>query len=241
MTRLPLRTSVAPDQDLKLDDIYRMSSTRRHLTPRVISAAMAVATLLVSALISTMPAAHATTPGGYVLSSSRIVGEAPGGFKVYLSPYAPHRGSISPLITATTRDLRSFGLPVTYNGYGHPAHVRGIITVSEGASGCSGGSSVLANTYWYYGSLRGGGLYMYRADIVICPSRFGNLPTWQKAAIVRHEFGHAMGLGHMNTTYRGFVQIMSSYTHTGVSMYRPGDADGLRRLAAGAARVRSGL
>lgn len=200
---------------------------------------MAVAGLLVGAFIAAVPAADATTTGGYVLSSSRIVGEAPGGFKVYLSPYAPHRGSISPLISATTRDLRSFGLPVTYHGYGHPAHVRGIITVSEGASGCSGGSSVLANTYWYYGSLRGGGLYMYRADVVICPTRFGNLPTWQQAAIVRHEFGHAMGLGHMNTTYRGFVQIMSSYTHTGVSMYRSGDAAGLRRLAAGAARVRS--
>jgi hypothetical protein len=209
----------------------------RRRVRRIAGCLVAAAGLLVGASVAVAPAT-AAAPVGYRLSDSRIVGEAPGGFRIYLSPSAPHRAAISPLISATAGNLRSFGLQVTYAGYGRPAHARGIITVSEGSRGCAGGSSVLANTYWYYGAMRGGGYYMYRSDIVICPSRFVRSAAWQRAAIVRHEFGHAMGLGHMNTAYRGLVQIMSSYTHHGVSMYRPGDIAGLRRLAAGAARVR---
>ncbi len=221
------------------DESRGMSSTRRTLILRIAGCIAAIVSMLGGAFVVSAPA-QAAAPG-YALSSSRIVGEAPGGFSVYLSPYAPHRGTLSPAISIVTANLRSVGLPVVYKGYGHPAHVRGIITVSEGPAGCTGGSAVLANTYWYYGQLSGGLLYMYRSDIVICAARYARSPSWQRAAILRHEFGHAMGLAHLNSTYGSHYQVMAAYTHSGVSQYGAGDVAGLRRLAAGAARVRAGL
>ncbi len=240
MTILHKRSATGrPTHSVMLDESRGVSSTRRSLALRIAGCIAAIVSMLIGTFVVIAPA-QAAAPG-YLLSSSRIVGEAPGGFQVYLSPYAPHRGTMSPAISIITANLRSFGLPVAYKGYGHPAHVRGIITVSEGPGGCTGGSAVLANTYWSYGSLRGGGLYMYRSDIVICAARYARSPSWQRAAILRHEFGHAMGLAHLNSTYGGHYQVMAAYTHDYVSQYGAGDAAGLRHLAAGAARVRAGL
>ena len=195
-----------------------------------------VAALVTGAGLTT--SAHATTALGYVFVHPQLRGEAPNGFSVYVSSVSPHHVDIAMGTSATIRTLASYGLKVRYSGYGHPNKTVGIITVSESLAGCSGGSTVLANTIWWYAGLPGGGVYMYRSDIIICPTRYGHLPAWQRSAVIRHEFGHAMGLGHMNGAYSGSYQLMNSVTHSGISTYRPGDAAGLRRLAAATAYVR---
>jgi len=183
----------------------------------------------------------ATVRPGYTLSNSQIIGEAPNGFKVWSEPTGRHKVSIARYSSAISTQLRGYGLPVRYAGRGNPAKTRGIITVTEGSRGCSGSSTTLANTFWYYSSLPGGGYYMYRSDIVICPSRYANLSYGQRVAMLRHEFGHTMGLGHTNYTYNGSVQIMNAYLHSGVANYRSGDVAGLKRLARGTATVRAKL
>ena len=183
----------------------------------------------------------ATVRPGYTLSNSQIIGEAPNGFKVWSEPVGRHHKSIASYSSSISTQLRGYGLPVRYAGYGSPAKTRGIITVTEGSRGCTGSSTTLANTFWYYASLPGGGYYMYRSDIVICPSRYAYLSTSQRVAMLRHEFGHTMGLGHTNYTYNGSVQIMNAYLHSGITNYRSGDVAGLKRLARGTATVRSRL
>ena len=178
---------------------------------------------------------------GYTLSNSQIIGEAPNGFKVWSEPTGRHKVSIARYSSAISTQLRGYGLPVSFAGRGTPAKTRGIITVTEGSRGCSGSSTTIANTFWYYASVPGGGYYMYRSDIVICSARYQALSTAKRVAVLRHEFGHAMGLGHTNYTYNGSVQIMNAYLHSGIRSYRSGDVAGLKRLARGTATVRSRL
>jgi hypothetical protein len=188
--------------------------------------------------IASPASAGATISPGYTLSNVHIIGESPTGFRVYVSPSATHHKSMSVYTSGISAQLHSFGLPVKYAGYGNPVKVRGIITVSESSRGCTGSTSTLANTFWYYAGMPGG-YYMYRSDIVICAARYAHLSGPQRAAVLRHEFGHTMGLGHTNYVYRGSYQVMNAYLHSGVGDYRSGDIVGLKHLAAGTAIVRS--
>jgi hypothetical protein len=225
------------------------ASTTRRSTPirrrrtaalRRLGSVATIAALLLTA-VGVTTSAHATTSPGYVFVNPQLRGEAPHGYNVYISRAAIHHTAIGVYSSTAMRDLRGFGLSLRYMGYGHPAKTQGVITVSESAAGCAGGPTVLATTIWWYASLPKGGVYMYRADIIICPARFAHMPIWQRAAVLRHEFGHAMGLGHMNGVYAGTYQPMNSTTHSNVRSYRAGDAAGLRRLAAGTAAVRAQL
>jgi len=200
----------------------------------------AVLAMLITGLASPT-SVGATTLHGYTLSNSQIIGVSPNGFKVWIEPTGSHRHSIASYSRSIGTQLRYYGLPVHYAGYGSPAKTRGIITVTEGSRGCSGSSTTIANTFWYYASVPGGGYYMYRSDIVICSARYQALSTAKRVAVLRHEFGHAMGLGHTNYTYNGSVQIMNAYLHSGIRSYRSGDVAGLKRLARGTATVRSRL
>ena len=191
------------------------------------------------ASVASPASAGATTLHGYTLSNSQIIGVSPTGFKVWIEPTGWHRHSIASYSRSIGTQLREYGLPVHYAGYGSPAKTRGIITVTEGSRGCSGSSTTIANTFWYYASVPGGGYYMYRSDIVICAARYQALSTAKRVAVLRHEFGHAMGLGHTNYTYSGSVQIMNAYLHSGIRSYKSGDVAGLKRLARGTAIVRS--
>src|SRR6266498_1983380 len=94
---------------------------------------------------------------GYTLSNSQIIGEAPNGFKVWSEPVGRHKVSIARYSSSISTQLRGYGLPVSFAGRGTPAKTRGIITVTEGSRGCTGSSTTLANTFWYYSSLPGGG------------------------------------------------------------------------------------
>jgi hypothetical protein len=158
---------------------------------------------------------------------------------VYASPSGVYHTSIAVNASNAAGRLRGFGIQMKWAGYGNPAKTRGIITISEGSAGCSGSTSTLANTYWYYAGLPGGGYYMYRSDIVICAARYARLSASQRQAAIRHEFGHTIGLGHTNYTYGGTYQIMNAYLHSGVVDYKAGDIAGIRRMVSGSVKVRS--
>jgi hypothetical protein len=225
-----------------------VSRLRRRLTPgrartiaslaRRFGCGAAIVGMFVGAFVAAAPV-EATVGPGYTLSNSRIVGEAPGGFKVYVSPLGSNHASLAVNSSRTAYQLGRYGLQMKYVGYGTPAKVRGIITVTEGSKGCSGSTTTLANTVWYYASLPLGGYYMYRSDIVVCPSRYARLTASQRLAVIRHEMGHAIGLGHTNYSYAGSYQIMNAYLHSGVSDYKAGDVAGIRRMVSGSAKVRS--
>src|SRR6266700_1648576 len=197
----------------------------------------AVLGLLIAGVASPVTAGATVRPG-YTLSNTGIIGEAPNGFKVWVAPTGTHHISIARYSSGISTQLHRYGLPVKFAGYGNPVKTRGIITVSEGSRGCSGSTTTLANTYWYYAAMPGG-YYMYRSDIVICAARYAHLSGAQRAAVLRHEFGHTMGLGHTNYSYRGTYQMMNAYLHSSVRTYEAGDVAGLKRLAAGTAIVRS--
>ena len=204
---------------------------------RGVGFAAAIIGMLIGGVVFASPAGATTS--GYTLLNSQIIGESPTGFKVWSEPAGPHHGSIAKYSSTIASQLHTFGLPVKYAGAGNPVKTRGIITVTEGSRGCSGSTTTLANTYWYYAGVPGGGYYMYRSDIVICAARYARLSSVQRAAALRHEFGHTMGLGHTNYTYNGSVQIMNAYLHSGITTYKTGDIAGLKHLAAGTAIVRN--
>lgn len=185
-----------------------------------------------------LPHPAAVAHPGYSFVVPRLVGEAPGGFRVYVSPSGSDARSVAARTQAAVALLRSYGLPVTYAGYGNPHNRKGIIAIGESARGCHGSGATLANTHWWYRRLPGGGYYMYRSEIPICPPQYARAGDAERNAIIRHEMGHAMGLGHTNYLYASSYQSMNAYAQEGVSSYQTGEATGLQRLAVGTDIVR---
>jgi hypothetical protein len=50
--------------------------------------------------------------------------------------------------------------------------------------------------------------------------------------LVLHEMGHAIGLGHYASSYEGLLQVMYPVNYPGISFYRSGDVNGIRKLTA---------
>ncbi|HEY3715512.1 MAG TPA: hypothetical protein VGL39_13380 [Jatrophihabitantaceae bacterium] len=183
--------------------------------------------------------AAATGAPGYVLMDRHLIGETPIGLNVWVNPKAPHRSAIAVRASRTVTELRRLGLPVRWRGYGTPKAAEGVVQINENQSGCQGGRNVIGMTWPYWMSLPNGDLYTYRANIALCPGLFTKYGSWQWDATIRHEIGHAVGLGHTNYVYRSSHQVMNAVTHNGVTRYRAGDVNGLRRLAANNNRVKS--
>jgi hypothetical protein len=77
---------------------------------------------------------------------------------------------------------------------------------------------------------QGSDKYVYQARTLVTASRYAANPstTWWVGTLM-HEMAHAIGLGHFDGTYAGGYQLMR--WAGGPNTVRPGDANGLRRLA----------
>jgi hypothetical protein len=214
---------------------------RRRLLRGATIGLFTVAAVLSNMSRASAPTAASTLPG-YSLFSSRLIGETPLGYQMYVQPAATDARAIAAAASTTAAELRKLGLPVTFAGFGAPAHREGVITVAESASGCVGSNRTLAETSATIRTLRSGDAYLLRADVAVCPRLYRQPHSAaERLGVIRHELGHAMGLAHTNYQFNGSYQLMNAYTHSGVTDYRSGDIAGLRRLAAGAARVRREL
>lgn len=178
-------------------------------------------------------ALHLTTSAaaGYTFLQPRLTAETPTGFGVWVDPHAAHRWAIAQSASAAASDLRSYGIVVRWRGYGSPAAGDGVVRVREGSKGCGTDGSTVGVTWGYWKTLASGARYIYRSDVYLCPKLF-RMGTWATRATVRHELGHAMGLGHTNYRYLGSYQVMNAVVRSGVTSYRSGDRRGFQTLAA---------
>ncbi|MGH8960102.1 MAG: hypothetical protein ACRDWT_02665 [Jatrophihabitantaceae bacterium] len=209
-------------------------------------AAAALGTITVAAGLLTVavaPAGGAESRPGYTLEHAHLIGETPAGFHVYVDARAAQRTELARASRHIIAELRRLGLRVVYAGYGNPAPADGRIEVAEGSYGCATRTEArtAAVTVSYYGAAAGPDVYMSHSAITLCPSFARYASAVSLSSALKHEFGHAMGLGHTGYSYLGRHQIMYPALQSNVSDYQAGDIRGLRAMAAGAARVRNEL
>ncbi|HLN76798.1 MAG TPA: hypothetical protein VK204_07095 [Nocardioidaceae bacterium] len=185
-----------------------------------------------------LASARTTTSSGYVLGVSGLLGETPAGLRVWVRRSAPHRAVLARNAKVTVALWKKLGLKATYKGYGAPRLREGVILVTEARSGCAGGH---AGITWHTSMpLPHNKAYMQSARVVICPQLF-RYAKWQWSATVRHELGHAAGLGHFDGRYKGSTQVMRSVNHAPVSTFKAGDINGLKYFASNNNRVRNAI
>jgi hypothetical protein len=93
-------------------------------------------------------------------------------------------------------------------------------------SGCTTAGSLACTVAGTQGTDR----FVYQARTVVTASRYAANPNtaWWVGTLM-HEIGHAVGLAHFDGTYAGGYQLMR--WAGGPNTIRPGDANGLRRIA----------
>ncbi len=174
---------------------------------------------------------RASTYRGFTFLQPTLVGQTPAGFRVWVDRRARHRWAIGSAVSAAVHDLRGLGDNVRYRGYGLPRSTEGVVRVREGSKGCGTDGRTIGVTWAYWKTLDTGKRYVYRADVYLCPKLF-RMATWATKVTVRHELGHAMGLGHTNYRYLGSYQVMNAVVRSSVIHYRAGDRRGIRTLIA---------
>jgi len=176
------------------------------------------------------PGAHSGT--GYAFEYSPYAGLTPAGLHLYVDRAMSHSGTIAHMASTIAAQLAGFGLPVSYAGYGTPARGDGTLTVTANSAGCSAaGGDTLGTTRPYGRYLPDRSIYIYAAEVTLCPSAKLGTGTLLLATL-RHEIGHAVGLAHVTGTYAGQLQLMYPQARTGLVNYRSGDVAGLRKVAA---------
>lgn len=173
---------------------------------------------------------------GYTVSTAGLVGHTPRGLDVWVDPDAPHAQNLAQHSKATVRIWRGLGIRSRYRGFGTPKLDEGVVTVTEGPDGCTGGRVGVAYQSWE--SLPTDKWYVHSGRVVICPGLY-KYGSWQWSSTIRHELGHAAGLGHFDGTFRGTTQVMRSVNSGGVSTFQAGDLNGLRFFARNNRTVKS--
>lgn len=175
---------------------------------------------------------------GYTYYDNRLLGYTPAGLNVWVNRSTKHHTAIAKYTKAGVAELRRAGVPIVYRGWGTPTRTEGVVTVSEGRRGCAKDGRV-GTTYPLMGMLSGNRAYVYNAEIAICPTLF-KYARWQWVATMKHELGHAVGLGHSGK-YHGKAQLMHWRNTPGVTTFRAGDKAGVRALARNTSAVRVAL
>ncbi|HWL35811.1 MAG TPA: hypothetical protein VNQ77_06435 [Frankiaceae bacterium] len=170
--------------------------------------------------------------GGYCWSNGGLNPHLPwtrNTVKWYLSTSGlPSAGeSLVKAAIAKVNAVSRFGAHVVYGGRTTatgPTSTRRFVVVF--GSGCSE-STALGCTIT---STQGTYKMVFQAKTIITMSRYRANPstTWWTGTLM-HEIGHAMGLGHFESTYGGTYQLMRS-AH-GPDYIKSGDMNGLRDVA----------
>lgn len=181
-----------------------------------------------------------TARPGYHLEAP-VIGFVPTGFDVWVDHAAPHHVALASDAKRAVTALAGLGIPMRWRGYGKPAVKTGRIVITEKRSACVVGTSVAATTYWSALRLPSGRAYLTQSRIVACPTVFARQSGRARQAIVFHEMGHTVGLGHTNYRYDGRRQIMNATCDGSVDTYQRGDIAGLRRIVANEAIIRQAL
>jgi hypothetical protein len=172
-----------------------------------------------------------STYSGYTYLQPSLIGQTPAGFRIYVDPAARHHWAMGSAASAAAYDLHALGDNVHYRGYGLPRSTEGVVRLREGSKGCGTDGRTIGVTWAYWKTLDSGKRYVYRSDVYLCPKLF-SMATWATKVTVRHELGHAMGLGHTNYRYLGTYQVMNAVVRSSVIHYRAGDRHGIERLVA---------
>lgn len=231
---LPLRrnpgTNPALHANPASDDAPRCRAFAGLLT---MLAALALAVPL--ALVTPAGGAGAASNVGWLREDPSLLGVTPFGLRVVVDRMTPHHAANYRLSRSVALELNSFGLPVTFAAWGSTRQVTGKLVVTESSFGCTGGAQAVTRTWLH--TLTDGHHVIERAEISVCPSMF-RLPSWKWSAVVRHEFAHAVGLGHYNRQFNGSWQIMLG-TDVRVRDYQSGDRAGLHWLARNASAIKA--
>ncbi len=190
-----------------------------------------------------------TFGGGSALEGTGAVADFGRGYDVRVDPAAPHAAGIADAVEYAVAQLQKYGIEARYRGIGTaPASASsyGRITVGEATDAAQ--DDCLHATSADSGAVTEGvalpsfqdvgiAVRVNSAQVTFCP------PVWSHdqhyvTAIALHELGHAVGLGHYPSTYRGAVQVMNPIVPD-VSTYQAGDVNGLRYLVAQTARLRA--
>jgi hypothetical protein len=149
--------------------------------------------------------------------------------KVYLSTSGLPAAGESLLKAAIARinAVSGFGADLVYGGKTaatRPTSANRFVVVWGSGCGTTNALSCTTN------SSQGTYAYVYQGRVIVTASRYAANPdpTWWVGTLM-HELGHATGLAHYDGTYLGSYQLMR--WANGPNAIRPGDVNGLRRIA----------
>lgn len=194
---------------------------------------IALALLMIFGVI-TAQAADATPAqpvDGYQLIVPNLISVTLADQHTYIDP-ATYRAHpfLGPFVASVTNQMHSYGFHMYYSGTTLPA-AQGRISFKVDQLGCRDLAPV--GIAVYFDSTLNDHAFVTSARIYLCPALFSHSSTYVTRQI-RHEVGHAQGLGPFDGVYSGHHQVMSDFTYyPSISNYQAGDVNGLRRNAAG--------
>jgi hypothetical protein len=199
----------------------------------------AVVVFVFSAGAAVVPApdARAATAGerGYTLLLHPAAALWPTGMAVWVKP-GKHTATDVTWARYAVQQLRRYGVAVRWGGVDATTHRHAITLTETAPSGCHGEDGYGGQ---YAAERNGGPWYVDHAFVRVCPGTYRYTRRSWTENLYLHEFGHAVGLGHVYAPYRGHLQVMRPNSADGVTRYQAGDINGLHKIVALTRALRS--